>query len=140
MNTKFISVTIALIVIVAIVIFSFSLLSAKGVSGNSIKLANNAPVKEFVMQSYTEVIDGKYHPQFSIKEVSVKKGDHVIIKVTNTKGSHNFNIDEYNIHQETPLDKEVVIDFIANKTGSFQYYCSMPGHRQNGHFGTLIVS
>ncbi|MDP3956875.1 MAG: cupredoxin domain-containing protein [bacterium] len=92
-------------------------------------------VKEFSMTSYYDE-KGKW---FSLKEISVKKGDRVRIKVTNTKGTHDFNIDEYKIKEATPLNKEVVIEFTADKAGEFEYYCSMPGHRQAGQFGKLIV-
>ena len=98
------------------------------------------PVKEFTMTSFVEVIDGKYYPQFSVKEITVKKGDLVRIKVTNTKGSHDFKIDEFNVYSETPLDQQVTIEFVADKTGSFEYYCTKPGHRQNGQFGTIKVT
>lgn len=94
-----------------------------------------ADVKEFSMTSYYDDA-GKW---FSLKEISVNKGDSVRIKVTNTKGSHNFTLDEYGIAEMTPLDKEVVIEFVADKAGEFTYYCSMPGHRQAGQFGKLTV-
>lgn len=92
-------------------------------------------VKEFSMTSYYDDA-GKW---FSLKEISVKKGDRVRIKVTNTKGTHDFNIDEYGIKQMTPLNEEVVIEFTADKAGEFTYYCSTPGHRAAGQFGKLIV-
>ena len=61
------------------------------------------------------------------------------IKITETSGAHNFNIDEFGVYTETPLNKESVVMFTADKSGSFVYYCSKPGHRQNGHWGTLTV-
>ncbi|EKD25664.1 MAG: hypothetical protein ACD_80C00006G0011 [uncultured bacterium (gcode 4)] len=100
----------------------------------------NVQAKEFVMTSFTEIIDGKYFPQYSIKEITVKKWDLVRIKVTVTKGMHDLNIDEFNVHSETPLDEETVIEFTADKAGTFIYYCSKPGHRENGHWGTLTVT
>ena len=70
----------------------------------------------------------------------MKKGDTIRIKITNTKGSHDFTLDEYGIKKITPLNEEVVVEFTADKAGSFKYYCSMPGHRQMGQEGTLIVT
>ncbi|MFA7298562.1 MAG: hypothetical protein WC010_02850 [Candidatus Absconditabacterales bacterium] len=102
--------------------------------------ATNAPAKEFTMTSFVEMVDEKPHPQYSIKEMTVKKGELVRIKVTVTKGMHDFNIDEFNVHSETPLDQETVIEFTADKAGTFIYYCSKPGHRANGHWGTLTVT
>ena len=100
----------------------------------------NKNVKEFSMTSFTDIINGKYFPQYSLKEITVKKWDLVRIKITVTKGMHNFNIDEFNIHSETPTNKETTVEFTADKVGKFIYYCSKPGHRANGHRGTLIVT
>ena len=98
-----------------------------------------SPVKEFTMESYTNVVSGAYHPRFSIGQMNVVKWDKVIIHIKTTSGMHNFNLDEFNIHVETPKDETTTVEFIANQTGSFQYYCSKPGHRAAGHWGTLIV-
>ncbi|MEI6773933.1 MAG: hypothetical protein WCL18_03865 [bacterium] len=35
--------------------------------------ATNTQAKEFSMTSFTDIIDGKYFPQYSIKEITVKK-------------------------------------------------------------------
>lgn len=100
----------------------------------------SAPVKEFVMQSFVEMVDGQPKPQYSLKEITVKKGDLVRIKITVTKGSHDFKIDEYNIYADTQLDQEYTVEFIADKAGEFIYYCTKPGHRAAGHWGTLKVT
>jgi len=101
------------------------------------------PVKEFSMNSFVEIVEGdegtQYFPQFSLKELAVNKGDLVKINVTVTSGTHTFKIDEYNIFGETPLDEEVTFEFVADKAGEFVYYCTIPGHRENGHWGTLTV-
>lgn len=99
--------------------------------------ASQGEVKEFVMQSYYSPEQGR--PFFSLKEMVVKKGDRVRVKVTNTFGMHNFVIDEYGINRETPLNEEQVIEFTADKAGEFVYYCSKPGHRAAGQWGTLKV-
>ncbi len=103
-------------------------------------LAGDATVKEFSMTSYFEMTDGKPSTHFSLKDIIVKKGDKVRIKVTNTKGMHDFHIDEYQIDEDTPLNKEVVIEFTADKAGDFVYYCAMPNHRAMGQWGTLRVT
>ncbi len=100
----------------------------------------DAEVKEFVMTSFYEVVDNQPKPQFSMTEITVKKGDRVRIKVTNTKGGHDFKLDEYNIFKPTPLNEEVVIEFTADKVGDFIYYCNQPNHRALGQWGTLKVT
>lgn len=109
-------------------------------AGQSTDSSNTSgAVREFAMTSFFEMIDGQAKPQFSLKEITVKKGETVRITVTNTKGKHDFNIDEFAIHVDTPFNQAVPVEFIADKTGEFIYYCSMPGHRQAGHWGTLKV-
>ena len=91
------------------------------------------------MTSFYEIVDGKPKPQFSLSEIIVNKGDTVRIKITNTKGTHDFTIDEYKVYAETPLNEEVVVEFTADKAGEFVYYCAKPGHRAGGQWGTLKV-
>lgn len=98
-----------------------------------------AAVKEFSMDSFYELVDGKPFPQFSVKELTVNEGDTVRITITNTKGVHDFSIDEFNVKAETPIGEPVTVEFTADRAGEFVYYCSKPGHRANGHWGTLKV-
>ncbi len=136
MQKKFILGILALIMIIALSVVIFNI-AKPSTAANAI--ISNAAEKEFSINSYTEIIDGKYYPKFSPNKIEVNKGDLVRIKVTNTKGTHDFNLDEFNVHKETPLNQEVTIEFTADKVGSFEYYCSKTGHRQAGHFGTLKV-
>jgi len=142
-------VSIVLILVVIFIVMAFMSKGNKGpnnnISQNVIKsdsattLNNQTPVKEFSMTSFTEMVGGEPKPQFSLKEITVNKGDRVRIKITEISGNHNFNIDEFGVYTETPLNKESVVEFVADKSGSFVYYCSKPGHRANGHWGTLKV-
>lgn len=101
---------------------------------------NQGSTKKFSMESFTQIVNGAMEPQFSLKEINAKKGDTIVITIMDTKGEHNFNIDEYDIHTETPVDRQTDIEFKANKVGSFVYYCSKPGHRQAGQWGTLNIT
>lgn len=140
MNKKIISsvVIIGIIAVVAIIVFN----KANQIPeiGNTVSGPQNnniaeSTVKEFTMTSFYDDA-GVW---FSLKEISVNKGDIVRIKVTNIKGTHDFVVDEYGINELTPLNQEVVIEFTADKAGEFIYYCSVPGHRQKGQWGTLKV-
>ncbi|OGI29984.1 MAG: hypothetical protein A3G09_00890 [Candidatus Moranbacteria bacterium RIFCSPLOWO2_12_FULL_48_12] len=132
-------IIVGVIVVVAVIGFMLTRTTDDAVvtkSDSNTETAMKAgDVKEFSMTSFYDE-KGKW---FSLKEISVKKGDVVRIKVTNVKGTHDFNIDEYGIKKATPLNQEVIIEFTADKVGEFEYYCSMPGHRQAGQFGKLIV-
>lgn len=109
---------------------------ANETTGNAVATGE---VKEFDIESYTLVVDGKYYPQFSPQEIVANKGDTVRLKITTTSGTHDFHIDKFNIHTATPLNEEVIVEFIATESGEFIMYCNMPGHRANGHFAILNI-
>ncbi len=89
-------------------------------------------VKEFTVtgQNYS----------FAPSLLSVKKGDTVKITFKNVNGMHNLKIDEFNVGtQMIPGGSQETIQFVADKIGSFQYYCSVGNHRAMGMWGTLKV-
>ena len=114
-------------------------LAAGCVSQTGNVAAKTESVKEYYMESFYTIEDGKPHPQFSLREITVNKGDTVRILVNVTKGTHDFKIDELNVASATPTGSVTVIEFVANKAGEFVYYCTMPDHRKNGQWGTLKV-
>jgi len=77
---------------------------------------------------------------FDVKEIRVKKGDKVVINFTNTEGFHDFKIDEFAVAtKQIKAGETDKISFTSDKTGSFEYYCSVGQHRKNGMWGKLIV-
>jgi plastocyanin len=89
-------------------------------------------VKEFT-------VDGKNFA-FSPALVTVKKGDTVRIKFVNSQGFHDFVIDEFKVATPQIKEGEAVVEFVADKAGSFEYYCSVGSHRAMGMKGTLTVT
>ena len=99
--------------------------------------ANNIPEKVFTLtgENYKFILDGKESP-----ELKVKEGDKVIIKFTNTAGLHNWVLDEFNVAtKQVKAGESSSVEFIADKKGTFEYYCSVGGHRFEGMKGNLIV-
>ena len=78
--------------------------------------------------------------KFSLTEIRVKKGDRVKIVLNNTGGFHDWVIDEFDARtKQTQGPATETVEFTADKTGTFEYYCSVAQHRQNGMVGKLIV-
>lgn len=93
---------------------------------------NIAPVKEFT-------ISGKNF-SFTPSSITVKKGDRVKITFNNTDGFHDFVLDEYGVAtKQAKAPASEVLEFTADKVGSFEYYCSVGSHRAMGMKGTLKV-
>ena len=77
---------------------------------------------------------------FSPSTIKVNKGDKVRINFDNTQGFHDFVIDEYGAAtKQSQAPFKEVVEFIADKSGSFEFYCSVGTHRHMGMKGTLIV-
>lgn len=77
---------------------------------------------------------------FSPSTLTVKKGDKVKIIFKSAGGFHDFRIDEFNAAtKKINGGQEDTVEFIAAKTGSFEYYCSVGEHRKMGMKGTLVV-
>ncbi len=92
----------------------------------------NSEVKEFIVEGGNFV--------FSLKEIRVNQGDKVKIVFNNTEGFHDLIIDEYNVNTgQIKSEQSRTVEFVADKTGTFEYYCSVGQHRANGMFGKLIV-
>ncbi len=78
--------------------------------------------------------------KFEPSQMTVNKGDTVKITFQNSGGKHDFVIDEFNVETEDINGGEnTAVTFVADKTGSFEYYCSVGNHRQMGMKGTLTV-
>lgn len=89
-------------------------------------------VKEFTIASD--------HFSFVPNSMQVKKGDRVKITFSNPLGTHDLKVDEFNV--ATPklsAGQSAVVEFIADKAGAFEYYCSVGNHRASGMWGTLVV-
>jgi plastocyanin len=77
---------------------------------------------------------------FAPNTMSVKKGDTVKITFTNAEGFHDFRIDEYNVATaKLNAGASETVEFVADQTGTFEYYCSVGSHRAMGMKGTLTV-
>ncbi len=77
---------------------------------------------------------------FLPNEIRAKKGDLVRLTITSIDVPHTFTLPAYGIDQKLPVGQDVVIEFIADKVGTFSFSCMMPGHADKGMKGTLIVT
>lgn len=117
--------------------------------GETTLIESNATVVEFTLRTviggtpamaYVGVggdIDGVVNP-----ELHVQPGDTVRITLVNGDPTlHDLNIDEFNVHTAQLVEDEQteIVEFVAAAAGTYEYYCSIPGHREIGMKGKLIV-
>lgn len=78
--------------------------------------------------------------RFLQNEIRVKMGDRVRIEFESTGGFHDFVIDAFNARTaQVNTGGKAFAEFVADKTGEFEFYCSVDSHRQMGMKGKLIV-
>src|SRR3989338_3372421 len=95
-------------------------------------VTNDQTVKEFN-------VDGSNF-KFSVAEMKVNKGDTVKVTFNNVEGMHDWVVDEFNARtKQIQAGESETITFVADQTGTFEYYCSVGKHRQMGMVGNLIV-
>jgi len=78
--------------------------------------------------------------EFSPGTLRVKKGEQVRLVMAAADHDHGFKLDDFNINQKIPKGTTVVVEFTADKAGTFQFHCSSVcglGHR--GMKGILVV-
>jgi plastocyanin len=87
----------------------------------------------------SEVEVKSYDIYFEPKEVTIPADTDVTFILPNEGVTlHNFSIDELGIDVdiEPGATEETIINAPA---GEYEYYCNVPGHREAGMVGTLIV-
>jgi len=77
---------------------------------------------------------------FDVQEIRVSEGDTVTINFESSEGFHDWVLDEFDaataqVRPGTPTS----VTFVADKAGTYEYYCSVGSHRAQGMVGTFIV-
>ena len=104
-------------------------------------LGTDSEVEEMVVSGVKEFTVAGQNFSFTPSSITVKKGDRVKITFKNTSGFHDFKIDEFGAAtKQAQAPYEEVLEFTADKVGSFEYYCSVGTHRAVGMKGTLKVT
>lgn len=74
---------------------------------------------------------------FNPKNLTLVKDEPVKITFQNT-GRHTFTVDELGVNVSLS-GSSLTVEFTPAKSGAFEYYCSVPGHREGGMLGSLTV-
>jgi VCBS repeat-containing protein len=78
--------------------------------------------------------------KFTPATITVNKGETVRLTLNNKAGTHDWHVDEFNAATKLlQTGQSDTIEFTADKTGTFEYYCAYNSHRAMGMVGKLIV-
>ena len=77
---------------------------------------------------------------FSEETITVQSGQRVRIELEVTEGFHDWVVDEFNAAtDQVNAGNITTVEFVADQSGEFEFYCSVGSHRAMGMVGTLIV-
>lgn len=98
----------------------------------------NLEVQEAVPAGVTLVKAQNF--QFQPREIRVKKGEKLVMRVQSVDGFHDLKIDALQVATK-PLAPGQFEDITVptDQIGTFEYYCSISNHRARGMIGQLIV-
>ncbi len=92
-----------------------------------------------MMKTVTIDLTGKNF-EFSQNEIRVNKGDTVTINFESTGWFHDWVVDEFDVATDRVNPGTMTsVTFVANEVWTFEYYCSVGSHREQGMVGRLIV-
>jgi nitrite reductase (NO-forming) len=78
--------------------------------------------------------------EFSPAEFTVPVGVPVQLWFVNAGGmDHDILIPAFAFHVDAGPGDEVRGAFVAERAGSYEFYCALPGHKEAGMVGTLHV-
>lgn len=94
-------------------------------------------VFDFYFEGVAGTIDRVKNPT-----LNVSVGDRVVILITDKVSTgHNLYVEGYDAQSGdvAAVGAVATVSFVADKEGTFAYYCAMPGHRALGMEGKLVV-
>ena len=112
------------------------MLAAGGIG--ALARAQDAPTDAPLSTTIQVVLNDLY---FEPTELRVPAGASISIQVVNEgAGVHTFDIDELNVHSgDLASGGSITLMFFTGEPGTYEFYCAIPGHREAGMVGSLIV-
>ncbi len=102
---------------------------------------NSAPGADDTASSVKEFTVVAKNWVFEPGTITVNKGDTVKMTVTSIDVAHGFALPDFGVNERLEAGEEVTIEFVADKTGEFTFFCNVfcgSGHREMK--GKLVVN
>jgi nitrite reductase (NO-forming) len=78
--------------------------------------------------------------KFDPAQIEVRRGEPTVVQLTAVDGEHDFRVDAIGAHIHALPGRPAAAQLTFAKTGTFEYYCSIAGHREGGMTGKLVVT
>src|SRR5437879_6896339 len=78
--------------------------------------------------------------EYDPSEITVKKGEPVVIEIVSLDRKHGFTIPELGVRSDVKPGAKNVVRFTPDKAGTFNFHCDLfCGSGHEGMTGTLVV-
>ncbi len=79
--------------------------------------------------------------KFTPDTVNAKVGERVKVTLDNTKGTLKHNIKQADLNIDTAVEagQKATFEFTATKAGTYDFICDVPGHKEAGMVGKIVV-
>lgn len=107
----------------------------------------NAPKEEIIVKDNVE-LTGETKEfdiiatnwEFTPPLIEVNKGDKVELHMTSSEGTHGIAFLEFGVSETLRVGEDVHAEFIADKSGTFNFFCTVPcGNGHGGMRGLLVI-
>ena len=96
---------------------------------------DNSPVADGAREIEVTATNFAFDPA----ESTARAGEDLAIVLTSEDILHDFTIDELDAHVVADRGETATGGVTADEPGTYDFYCSVPGHRDAGMEGTLTV-
>ncbi|MHB8963130.1 MAG: cupredoxin domain-containing protein [Saccharofermentanales bacterium] len=116
------------------------LLAASIIVAGCQNISPEPQITESVSEADVVVVLTAVNYSYSKDTMTVKKGQKVRIELTVTQGTHDWVVDEFNASTDkVGANQTTFVEFVPDRSGEFEFYCSVGNHRAMGMIGKLIV-
>ena len=79
--------------------------------------------------------------KFTPDTINAQVGEHVKVTLDNTKGTLKHNIKQADLNIDTAVEagQTATFEFTPTKAGTFDFDCDVPGHKEAGMVGKIVV-
>jgi uncharacterized cupredoxin-like copper-binding protein len=124
-------------VLVASIAAALVLTACSGGDVETGKVAGKAGGAPTANARTVEVEASNFH--FAPDRIDVGKGEEIALALTSEDGPHDFAVDGLGLVADVGGGETTTQRLRIDEAGTYTFYCTIPGHRDGGMEGSLVV-
>lgn len=137
---RWVKVSLIIVAGLVVVFLILKLTGAGGSHGPGRHLGRDHSAASSVVEDAREIRVTADDFAFDPDRITVAAGENVAIVLSSVDILHDFVIDELDAHVSAKPGATATGGLSADRSGTYAFYCTEPGHRDEGMEGTLVVT